>query len=86
MLNNNQNRVSVTETSYPSEENRTTITPSARDIREIAYGFCPENKVRETQIQRILTNFSQHKNITYKNKVVVQEVHYSTYYVLVNDK
>ena len=85
MLDNNQNRVSVTETSYPSKENRTTLTPSARDTREIEYGFCPENKVSGTQRQRILTNFSPHNNITYKNKVVVQEVHYYTYYVLVND-
>ena len=86
MLNNNQKIVSAAETSYPSEENITTLTPSDKATREIVSGFCPENKVRGTHIQRVLTNFFPQKNITYKNKVVVQEVHYSMYYVLVNDK
>ena len=86
MLDNNQKRVPVAETSSPSEENRTTPTHSARDTREIASGFCPENKVCGNQSQRILTNLFPHKKITYKNKVVAQEMHYSTYYVLVNDK
>ena len=75
----------MAETSYPSGDNITTLTPSARDTREIASGFCPENKVRVTQIQRILTNLFPHKNITYKKKVVVKEVHYSRYCVLVTD-
>ena len=38
------------------------------------------------QIQRMLTKFLPHNNITYKKKVVVKEVHYSTYYVLVPEK
>ena len=76
----------VAETSSPSEENSTTLTPSVRDTREIASGFCFENKVCGMQSQNILTNFFPHNNITYKKKVVVQEVHYSTYYVLVTDK
>ena len=57
ILDNNQKRVPVAEISSPSEENSTTLTPSARDTREIASGFFPENKVRGTQSQRILTNF-----------------------------
>ena len=85
MLDNNQKRVSVAETSYTSEENSTTLTPSTRDTREISSGFCPENKVHGTQIQRILANFFQHNNIKYKETFFVQEVHYSTYYVLVTD-
>ena len=48
--------------------------------------FLPENKVRGTQSQRILKNFLPHNNITYKNKVAVKEVNYSTYYVLVTEK
>ena len=86
MLDNNQKMMSVAETSSPSEENSTTLTPSTRDTREIAAGFCPENKVCGTQIQRISTNFFPNKNITYKNKFVVQEVNYYTYNVLVTDK
>ena len=86
MLDNNKERVSIAETSSPSENNSTTLTSSARATREIASGFCPENKVCGTQSQRILTHFFPHNNITYKKKVVVQEVHYSMYYVLVTDK
>ena len=86
MLDNNQKRVSVDETSFTSEDNSTTLTPIARYTREIAYVFCPDNKVRGTQSQRIVTNFFPHKNITYKNKVVAQEFHYSTYYVPVINK
>ena len=86
MMDNNQKMVLVYETSYPSDENSTTLTPSYRDTREIVSGFCPENKVRGIQIQSIFTNFFPHKNITYKNKVYVQEVHYSTYYLIVTDK
>ena len=86
MLDNNQKRVSVDETTYPSQENSTTLTPSSRATWEIASGFCPENKVRGKQRQRSLTNFFPHKNITYKKKVVVQEVNYSMYYVIVTDK
>ena len=82
-MDNNQNWVSVAETSSPSEENSTTLTLSVRDTREISYGFFPEKNLCGTQSQSILTNFSSRKNITYKKKVVVQEVHYSTYYVLV---
>ena len=72
MLNNNHKRVSVNETSSPSDSNITTLTPSARSTRETPYGFCPESKVRGTQSQRRLTNFFPYKNITYKNKVVVK--------------
>ena len=72
MLDNNQKRVSVDEISSRSEENNTTLTPSAKDTREISSGFCPENKVRGTQSQRILTNFFPHENITHEKKVVVQ--------------
>ena len=86
MLDNNQKRVSVAKTSSTSEDNRTTLTPSDRDTREIAARFCPDNKVSGTQSQRILTNIFPHKNITYRKKIVVQEVHYYTYYVLVTDK
>ena len=78
--------MSVAETSSPSEENNTIPTLSARDTRKIASGFYPENKVRGIQSQKFLKFFFPHKNITYKNKVVVPEVHYSTYYVLVTDK
>ena len=85
-MDNNQRMVLVSETSYPSDDNSTTVTPSSRDTREIASGFCPENKVRGTQIQRIFTNFFPHKNITYKNKVYVQEVNYSTYYLIFTHK
>ena len=38
------------------------------------------------QSQRILKIFSPQMNITYKNKFVIKDVHYSTYDVLVNDK
>ena len=86
MLDNNKKRVSVAETSSHYEDNITTLTPSARDTREIVAGPPPGNKVRGTQSQRILTNFFPHKNITYKNKVFLQEVYYYTYYVLVTDK
>ena len=86
MLDNNHKRVLVEENSSTSEDNSTTLTPSARDTREITSFPPPGNKVRGTQSQRILTNFFPHKNITYKKKVVVQEVHYCTYYVLVTDK
>ena len=83
---NNQKRESVAETSSPSEYNRKTITPSTRDIREITAVPPPENKVRGTQSQRILTNLFPHKNITYMNKVVLKELHYSKYYFLVTEK
>ena len=86
MMANIQKRLSVSETSSPPEENSTTLTPSTRTKREIAARFCHENKVRGMHIQRRLTNLFPHKNITYKKKLVVQEVHYSTYYVLVTDK
>ena len=43
MLNNNQKRVSVDETSSTSEENSTNLTPSARATRETASSF-PQNK------------------------------------------
>ena len=33
MVDDNQDRESVSETSYPSEENSTTLTPSFRTIR-----------------------------------------------------
>ena len=71
MPDNNQKRLSVAETSSPSEENITTLTPSTMDIREISYGFGPVNKVSGWQIQRILRNFFPHNNITYKENVVV---------------
>ena len=86
MMYNNQKRVSVAETSSISEDNSTTLTPSTRAKRESASVSPPKNKLRGTHIQRILTNFFTHKNITYKNTVVVQEVNYSTYYVLVTGK
>ena len=86
MLDTNHNGVSFAETSSPSEENSTIQTSSARDTREIASVPPHENKVRGTHIQMILTNLFPHNNITYKKKVVVQEVHYSMYYVLVTDK
>ena len=38
------------------------------------------------QSQRILTNFFPHKNITYKNKVYVQEVYFYIDDVIVTDK
>ena len=76
----------VAETSSPSQENSTTLTPSVRTKTEIASGFSPEKKVRGTQIQRILKNFLPHNNITYRKKVVVELLHYSNYYVLVPDK
>ena len=82
----NQERGSVAETSAPLEENSKTLTLSVRTTMEIASGFWPEEKVCGMQIERILTNFLPHKNIMYKNKVVVKEVHYSTYYVLVPEK
>ena len=72
MLNNNQERVSVAETSSTSEDKNTTLTPITRESSEISSGFCPEKKVRGTQSQRILTNLSPHKNVTHNNKVVVQ--------------
>ena len=57
-MDNNQKRVSVAETLYPSEDNSTTPTLISRDTREIAAGFFPENKVRGTQSQKILKNSS----------------------------
>ena len=86
MLDNNQKSVSVAETSYTSEENSTTRSHNYRATREIASGVCTENKVRGMQIQSRLTNYFPNKNITYKNKVVLQEVHSYTYYVLVTGK
>ena len=86
VLDDNQERGSVADTSSPSEDNYTTVTPSISITREISSGFCPQKKVCGTQSQRSLTHFFPHENILYKNKVVVQEVHYSTYYVLVPDK
>ena len=86
MMDYNQERVSVAETSTTSEEKRTNLTLSARSTREISSGFCPEIKVQGPQNQSILTNSFPHNNIIYKKKVVVQEVHYSIYYVIVTDK
>ena len=83
MLDNTHNRVSVAENSSPSEENRTILTSSARDTREIAYGFCPENKVRGTQSQSLYTPWviSKDNNIEYildnnNNRVSVSETSY----------
>ena len=82
----NQERGYVDETSLPSEENIKNLTPSVRTTMESASIFLPEKKVRGTQSQRILKHFLPHNNITYRNKVVVKEVHCSTYYVLVPEK
>ena len=83
MLDDNMERGSVAETSYPLEENYKTPTPSVSTTREIASGFWPENKAYGMQSQRSLTNLFPEKNITYKNKVVVQELFYYTYDVIV---
>ena len=86
ILYDNQERGSFAETLAPLEDNSTNLTPSGRTTMEIVYAFWPENKVHGTQIQSILTNFLPHNNITYKKKVVVKEVYYSTYYVLFTEK
>ena len=86
ILYDNQERGSVSETSARSQDNIKTLTPSVRTTMEIAFYFWPEKKIRRTQIQRILKIFLRHNNITYRKKVVVKEVHYSTYYVLVTEK
>ena len=65
-MDNNQKRVSVDETSSPSDDNSTTLTTSARATIEIASGFGPENKVRGTQSQRRLIISFPNKIITYK--------------------
>ena len=86
IMYDNQERGSVDETSAPLEEKSATLAPSVRTTMEIASDFWPENKVCGTQSQIISTNFLPHNNITYKNKVVVKELHYSTYYVLITEK
>ena len=86
IMDDKQERGSVAENLSLSEDNTTTLTSSVRTTREIASGFWPEKKTRGTHIQRRLKIFFPQNNITYKNKVVVQEVHYYTYDVLVTGR
>ena len=83
MVNDNQDRESVYETSYPSEEKSTNLTPSVRNMREISSEYLPAKKEHVMHIQMISKYFFQQKKLIYKNKVSVCEVHYSTYDVLV---
>ena len=72
MIDDNQERGSVAETSSPSEENIATLTPSVSTAREIASEFQPTKKARGTQIQRSSTDFFPQNNVTYRNKVYVR--------------
>ena len=74
MVDDNQERGSVSGTSDPSEENSTTLNPSLRTTSYIASEFLPANNARGTQNQRNLTNLFPQKNIILKKKTV-QEVH-----------
>ena len=68
MVDDNQERVSVAETSSNSEENITTLIPIVSTAREIVSEFQPTNKSRGTQTQRSSTDFFPQNNITYRNK------------------
>ena len=81
-----EERGSVAETSYPSEDNITALTPSVRTAREIASDFLPAKTACGTQIKRGSMDFFSQKKIEYRNKVSVLEVHYSTNDVLVPEK
>ena len=86
MVDDNQDRESVSETSDPSEENRTTLTPSFRNTSKIASDIWPENNARGTHNQRNLKNLFPQRNITQKKQSYVQEVHYYNDDVPVTDK
>ena len=48
MVDDNQERDSVAETSHPLEDNNTTLSPSVRIAREISSKFWPQKKGRGT--------------------------------------
>ena len=85
MVDDNQERGSVAETSSPSEDNITTLIPIVGTAREIVSDFQPTNKSRGTQIQRISTDFFPQNNIKYRNKFDVWQGGYYTKDVLVPD-
>ena len=70
MVDDNQERGSVAETSYPSEENITNLIPSVSTSRKITSELQPKKKARGTQIQRSSTNFFPQDNIKYREKLM----------------
>ena len=66
MVDDNQDRGSVAETSSPSEDNITNIIPSVSTAREIISELQPKMKARGTQIQRSSTNLFPQNNIKYR--------------------
>ena len=71
MVDDNQERGSVAETSSPSEENIINLIPSVSTPREITSELQTTKKARGTQIQRISTNFFLQNNIKYRGKIDV---------------
>ena len=86
MMGDKQDRESVSETSAPSEDNITTLTPSFRTTMQIASEFWPANNARGSQNQRNLKFLFPQKNITQKNTFYVQKANYYNGDLIVTDK